>query len=68
VIGEPPALRLFLDRSTQGKRFTGAVRRLVQDVETIDDRYGREAVDPGPWVYWIAAHGIDRLALDRGER
>jgi hypothetical protein len=37
---EPPALKLFLDRSVQGRRFIEAVRLLVEDVETINDRYG----------------------------
>ncbi len=38
-MSEPP-LRLFLDRSTNGKRFIDGIRRLVDDVETIGDRYG----------------------------
>jgi hypothetical protein len=68
VTSEPPALRLFLDRSTQGKRFTAAVRRLVQDVETIDDRYGRDPAEAVPDTRWIAdasAEGRVLLGADR---
>lgn len=45
---EPPPLRLFLDRSTQGKRFVAAVRELVDDVETINDRYGVKPAESIP--------------------
>lgn len=49
----PPPLRLFLDRSTQGRRFVEALRELVDDVETIDDRYGRDAAENVPDLRWI---------------
>jgi hypothetical protein len=39
-VSEPPPLQLFLDRSTNGKRFIEGIRRLVDDVETIGDCYG----------------------------
>jgi hypothetical protein len=39
-VNELPPLRLFLDRSTNGKRFIEGIRRLVRNVETIGDRYG----------------------------
>jgi hypothetical protein len=49
-----PRLALFLDRSTQGRRFVEALRALVDDVETIADRYGREAAQDVPDTQWIA--------------
>ena len=49
-----PRLALFLDRSTQGRRFVEAVRALVDDVETIADRYGRDAAQDVPDTQWIA--------------
>ncbi len=68
MTSEPPALRLFLDRSTQGKRFIAAVRRLVQDVETIDDRYGREAAQSVPDTRWIAEATADGRVLVGADR
>lgn len=49
-----PRLALFLDRSTQGRRFVEGVRTLVDDVETIADRYGRDAAQNVPDTQWIA--------------
>lgn len=49
-----PRLALFLDRSTQGRRFVEGVRGLVDDVETIADRYGRDAAQEVPDTQWIA--------------
>ncbi len=49
-----PRLALFLDRSTQGRRFVEAVRELVDDVETIADRYGRDTAQDIPDTQWIA--------------
>jgi hypothetical protein len=51
---EPPALKLFLDRSVQGRRFVQAIKLLVEDVETINDRYG---VKP-------AGGDMDKVALN----
>lgn len=48
-----PPLRLFLDRSIQGRRFVNAVRELVKDVETIDDRCGATAAQNVPDLRWI---------------
>jgi len=44
----PAPLRLFLDRSTQGRRFVEAVRDMVDDVETIDGRYGARPAEHVP--------------------
>jgi hypothetical protein len=43
-----PPLKLFLDRSTQGRRFVQAVKALVQDVQTINDRQGVQAAEAVP--------------------
>jgi hypothetical protein len=53
-VSELPPLRLFPDRSTNGKRFIGGVRRLVEDVETIGDRYGIQDAEGVTDVRWIA--------------
>jgi hypothetical protein len=58
-----PPLRLFLDRSTQGRRFTEAVRKLVDDVETIADRYGMRPAEQVPDTQWIAEASIDGRIL-----
>lgn len=58
-----PPLRLFLDRSTQARRFVAAVRELVDDVETIDDRYGRLAAEEVPDTRWIADATADGRIL-----
>jgi hypothetical protein len=58
-----PPLKLFVDRSTQGKRFVRAVRSLVDDVETIDDRYGVQPAEKIPDVQWIADATADGRIL-----
>lgn len=63
-----PALRLFLDRSTNGKRFIDGIRRLVDDVETIGDRYGVRDAEMVKDVQWIAdatAEGRILVGADR---
>jgi hypothetical protein len=50
----PPPLRLFLDRCTQGTRFVAEIRRLVADVETINDRYGVRPAERVRDPTWIA--------------
>lgn len=67
-MSEPPGLRLFLDRSTQGRRFVAAVRELVADVETIDDRYGRDEAQHVPDVRWIADATADGRILVGADR
>jgi len=65
---EPPALRLFLDRSTQGKRFVAAVRSMVEDVVTINDMYGNKPAESVADVQWIAdatASGRILIGADR---
>lgn len=42
---EAGGLRLFLDRSTNSKRFAQAVRERVPDVVTIGERYGVKAAE-----------------------
>lgn len=64
----PPPLKLFLDRSTQGKRFVAAVRLLVDDVVTINDQYGVNPAEIVPDTRWIAdasAEGRILLGADR---
>lgn len=61
-------LRLFLDRSTQGRRFVAAVRDLVNDVETIDDRYGVQPAEHVPDVRWIADATADGRILVGADR
>lgn len=61
-------LRLFLDRSTQGRRFVAAVRDLVNDVETIDDRYGGRPAERVPDVRWIADATADGRILVGADR
>jgi hypothetical protein len=62
-VTEPPPLRLFLDRSTTGKRFIGGIRRLVDDVETIGDRYGVQGAEEVEDVRWIADATADGRIL-----
>ncbi|HEX6075193.1 MAG TPA: hypothetical protein VFZ32_08015 [Micromonosporaceae bacterium] len=67
-MSEPPPLWLFLDRSTQGKRFVGAVRSLVEDVVTINDMYGGKPAESVADVQWIAdasASGRILIGADR---
>lgn len=59
----PPPLRLFPDRCTQGTVFVAEIRRLVADVETINDRYGvrpAERVRDATWR--IERHAVCRNA------
>jgi hypothetical protein len=67
-VSETSSLRLFLDRSTQGRRFVDGVRRLVDDVETIDDRYGRQAAERVPDPQWIADATADGRILVGADR
>lgn len=46
--------RLFLDRSTNSKRFAEGVRGLVTDVVTIGERYGVQAAEGIEDRQWIA--------------
>ncbi|MCX4550381.1 MULTISPECIES: hypothetical protein [Streptomyces] len=50
---EPGGIRLFLDRSTNGKRFAEAVKHLCPETVTIGDRYGVAAAEKVPDVDWI---------------
>ena len=64
---KPAPLRLFLDRSTQGRRFVEAVRDMVDDVETIDDRYGVRPAEHVPDITWIAdATAAGRILVGAG--
>jgi len=66
---EPPPLRLFLDRSTCGKRFVQGVRHLVDDVETIADRYGTRPAEDISDTRWIADATRDgRILLGADKR
>jgi hypothetical protein len=60
---EPPALKLFLDRSVQGRRFIEAIRLLVEDVETINDRYGVKPAEQILDQQWIAEASVDGRIL-----
>lgn len=67
-MSDAASLRLFLDRSTQSKRFVAAVRGLVDDVVTINDRYGTKAAEGIPDIRWIAeasAEGRILIGADR---
>ncbi|CAL9504336.1 hypothetical protein [Streptomyces sp. enrichment culture] len=70
-------LRLFLDRSTNARRFAEAARELCSDVQTIGDLYGvvpAEAVMdeqlipladiPGPWVCKLTKAGLQVIEAD----
>lgn len=65
---DPPPLRLFLDRSTQGRRFVAAVRHLVDDVETINDRYGTKLAESIPDIRWIREASADGRILVGADR
>lgn len=65
---EPPPLRLFLDRSTNGKRFIEGIRRLVDDVETIGDRYGVRPAEDIKDPRWIADASEDGRILLRADK
>ncbi|MCX4652974.1 hypothetical protein [Streptomyces microflavus] len=61
---EPGGIKLFLDRSTNGKRFAEAVRRLFPDTVTIGERYGVAAAEGVPDVDWIRdATGEGRICI-----
>jgi hypothetical protein len=60
---EPPALKLFLDRSVQGRRFIQAVGLLVEDVQTINHRYGVKAAEQILDQQWIAEASADGRIL-----
>ncbi|WP_116044460.1 hypothetical protein [Amycolatopsis palatopharyngis] len=66
--GSEAPLRLFLDRSTQGRRFVDAVRELVSDVETINDRYGTKPAESVPDTTWIAEASADNRILVGADR
>lgn len=66
--GSDVALRLFLDRSTQGRRFVEAVRGLVADVETINDRYGTKPAEAVLDTQWIAEASADERVLVGADR
>lgn len=57
---EAGGLRLFLDRSTNSKRFAQAVRERVPDVVTIGERYGVKAAEGIQDVQWIAEATAER--------
>jgi PIN domain-containing protein len=68
-VTEPPPLRLFLDRSTNGRRFIDGIRRLVDDVETIGDRYGVRPAEDIKDPRWIAdATAAGRILLGADKR
>ena len=46
-------IRLFLDRSTNSKRFANAVREMVADVVTIGERYGVRPAERVPDTQWL---------------
>lgn len=46
-------VKIFLDRSTNGKRFAAAVKRLFPDTVTIGERYGVAAAENVQDVDWI---------------
>jgi hypothetical protein len=52
-VTEPGGIRLFLDRSTNGKRFAEAVKRLFPDTVTIGEWYGVAAAEKVLDVEWI---------------
>ena len=56
-----PGLKLFLDRSTNSRRFAAGVRLLVADVVTIGERYGVGPAERVKDVQWLA----DATAEDR---
>ena len=67
-MSDPPSLKLFLDRSTQGRRFVAAVRELVDDVETIDERYGvvpAQSVSDLRWISDATAAGRIIIGADQ---
>lgn len=67
-MSDPPPLRLFLDRSTQGRRFVEAVRQLVPDTQTINDRYGMREAEEVPDSRWIEDATTDGRILVGADR
>lgn len=62
---EAGGIRLFLDRSTNGKRFAEAVKRLFPETVTIGERYGVAAAEGVPDVDWIRdATAEGRIGFD----
>ncbi|MFI1585776.1 hypothetical protein [Embleya sp. NPDC020630] len=53
-MSEQASVRLFLDRSTNSKRFAAAVREMVTDVVTIGDRYGIKAAEKVSDTTWLS--------------
>ncbi|PJE94318.1 hypothetical protein CUT44_29090 [Streptomyces carminius] len=63
-----PELRLFLDRSTNSRRFAEIVRTHVPDVVTIGERYGvrpAEHVQDGQWLAEATAEGRICVGADK---
>ncbi|MGA5703388.1 hypothetical protein [Peterkaempfera bronchialis] len=61
-------LRLFLDRSTNSKRFAEAVRAHVADVVTIGERYGvrpAERIEDKQWLHEATAEGRICVGADK---
>lgn len=61
-------IKLFLDRSTNSKRFADAVRRLAGDVVTIGERYGvrpAENVLDEQWLGEATAEGRICVGADK---
>ncbi|MDX3507484.1 hypothetical protein PV755_00855 [Streptomyces caniscabiei] len=61
-------LRLFLDRSTNAKRFAEAARELCPDVQTIGDLYGitpAETVMDERWIADASAAGRICVGADK---
>jgi hypothetical protein len=61
-------LRLFLDRSTNAKRFAEAARELCSDVQTIGDLYGvapAETVLDERWIADASAAGRICVGADK---
>jgi hypothetical protein len=57
---EPPALKLFLDRSVQGRRFVEAIRLLI---ETINNRYGVKPAEQILDEQWIVCRHAARYVV-----
>lgn len=60
---ELPPLKIFIDRSIQGHRLINAARSLVDDVETINERYGLKAAELTEDQQWIAEATADGRIL-----
>lgn len=64
---DPPLLRLSSTGALRGAVCT-AVRHLVEDVETIDDRYGTHAAQSVPDIRWITDASADKRVLIGSDR